>query len=57
MATPFLVGVGAVATALLGRQLYRAGYLGARRIGEEFAKGGFHPKMDRKEAIAILGLK
>lgn len=57
MATPLLVGVGAIATALLGRQLFRAGFLGGKRAAEEYVKGGFRPKMDRKEAIAILGLK
>ena len=57
MTTPLIVGLGAVATALVGRQLYRAGYLGGKRAAEEYLKGGFRPKMDRKEAIAILGLK
>jgi DnaJ family protein C protein 19 len=57
MASPLIIGIGAVATALVGRQLFRAGYLGGKRAAEEFVKGGFRPKMDRREAIAILGLK
>ena len=54
MATPILFGVGAVAAAFAGRHfLRRAG----KGVTEEFVKGGFKAKMDRKEAIAILGLK
>lgn len=53
MATPFLVGIGAIGAALIGRQVMRSGKRGA----EQFVKGGFKAKMDRKEAIAILGLK
>ena len=54
MATPVLFGVGAVAAALVGRQLLRRAAKGA---AEEFVKGGFKAKMDRREAIDILGLK
>ena len=54
MATPFLVGIGAIGAALAGRHLLRAG---ASRGAKEFVKGGFKTKMDRKEAIEILGLK
>lgn len=54
MATPLLVGVGAVTAALIGRQLIkRAG----QNAAEQWVKGGFRAKMDRKEAIQILGLK
>ena len=53
MATPFLVGLGAIGAAVIGRQMMRASARGA----EQFVKGGFKAKMDRKEAIAILGLK
>lgn len=55
MATPLLIGLGAVGAALAGRQLMRSGVIG-RRAAEQWAKGGFKAKMDRKEAIAILGL-
>jgi hypothetical protein len=54
MATPIIVGVGAITAALVGRQLVRSGLIGGKR---EWAKGGFRAKMDRKEAVAILGLK
>ncbi|KAK7463544.1 mitochondrial import inner membrane translocase subunit TIM14 [Stygiomarasmius scandens] len=54
MATPVMVGVGAIAAALVGRQfLRRAG----KNAADQWAKGGFKAKMDRKEAVAILGLK
>ena len=54
MATPLLVGVGAIAAAVVGRQMLRRAGQGA---AEQWVKGGFKAKMDRKEAIAILGLK
>lgn len=53
MATPLLVGVGAIAAAFAGRQFMRR----SAGAAEQWAKGGFKAKMDRKEAIAILGLK
>ncbi|KAK0469715.1 uncharacterized protein EV420DRAFT_58564 [Desarmillaria tabescens] len=54
MATPLAFGVGAITAALVGRQLLRRVGQGA---AEQWVKGGFKAKMDRKEAIAILGLK
>jgi len=57
MATPIIVGVGAITAALVGRQLFRSGVIGGKKAAEEWVKGGFRAKMDRKEAIAILGLK
>lgn len=57
MATPIIVGVGAIAAALAGRSLVRRGIIGGRGAAEQWVKGGFKAKMDRKEAIAILGLK
>lgn len=54
MATPIILGVGAVAAAIAGRSLLRRAGKGA---AEEWVKGGFKAKMDRTEAIAILGLK
>ncbi|PSS19947.1 hypothetical protein PHLCEN_2v3120 [Hermanssonia centrifuga] len=54
MATPIIIGVGALAAAFAGRSfLRRAG----KSAADEWVKGGFKAKMDRKEAIAILGLK
>ncbi|ESK88538.1 hypothetical protein Moror_3186 [Moniliophthora roreri MCA 2997] len=54
MATPIVVGVGAVAAALVGRHLIRRA---GQRAVDQWAKGGFKSKMDRKEALLILGLK
>ncbi|KAG6374409.1 hypothetical protein JVT61DRAFT_4446 [Boletus reticuloceps] len=56
MTTPVIVGLGAVTAALVGRHLIRNGILG-KVAAEQWVKGGFKAKMDRKEAIAILGLK
>lgn len=57
MATPIILGVGAIAAALAGRHMVKTGMIGGSRVAEQWAKGGFKAKMDRKEAIAILGLK
>ncbi|OCH94377.1 hypothetical protein OBBRIDRAFT_722835 [Obba rivulosa] len=35
----------------------RRGLLGGKNAAEQWVKGGFKAKMDRKEAFAILGLK
>lgn len=53
MATPLLVGIGALAAAFAGRQFMRR----SAGAAEQWVKGGFKAKMDRKEAIAILGLR
>ena len=57
MATPIIIGIGAVTAAIVGRSLIRRGLFAGRGAAEEWAKGGFKAKMDRKEAIAILGLR
>ncbi len=54
MATPLLVGIGAIAAGLAGRHILRRRAMGA---ADQWVKGGFKSKMDRKEALAILGLK
>lgn len=54
MATPLVLGVGAITLGLVGRTLLRRG---AQAGAEEWVRGGFRAKMDRKEAISILGLK
>lgn len=56
MTTPVIVGLGAVTAALVGRHLIRSGIIG-KGAADQWVKGGFKAKMDRKEAIAILGLK
>ncbi len=57
MATAVIIGVGAVTAAILGRSIMRHGLFVGRGAAEEFVRGGFRAKMDRKEAIQILGLK
>jgi hypothetical protein len=57
MATPIIIGLGAVAAALTGRHLMRKGLFVGKGAAEQWVKGGFRAKIDRKEAIAILGLK
>lgn len=57
MATPVILGVSAVAAAILGRSFVKRGLFAGKGAAEQWAKGGFKAKMDRKEAIAILGLK
>ncbi|KAK7690915.1 hypothetical protein QCA50_006018 [Cerrena zonata] len=54
MATPVILGVGAIAAAIAGRSLLRRG---AQAGADQWVKGGFKARMDRKEAVAILGLK
>jgi DnaJ homolog subfamily C member 19 len=54
MATPWLIGAGAVGAALIGRQIYLRS---AAKKAQEWAVGGFKARMDRKEAFAVLGLK
>ncbi|KAI6108127.1 hypothetical protein EDD16DRAFT_1546187 [Pisolithus croceorrhizus] len=56
MATPVIVGLGAITAALVGRHLVRSGVIG-KRAADQWVKGGFKAKMDRKEAIDILGLR
>ncbi|KAJ3515426.1 hypothetical protein NLJ89_g1765 [Agrocybe chaxingu] len=57
MATAFVLGVGAISAAILGRSLVQRGLFVGKGAAQEWVKGGFRAKMDRKEAIAILGLK
>ncbi|KAG5635728.1 hypothetical protein H0H81_010306 [Sphagnurus paluster] len=57
MATTVILGVSAVAAAVLGRSIIKRGMFVGKGAAEQWAKGGFRAKMDRKEAIAILGLK
>lgn len=54
MATPLIIGVGAITAAVAARHLLRNA---GKKAGQELAKGGFKAKMDRPEALEILGLK
>jgi len=54
MASPLIFGLGAIGAALAGRMILRQR---AAATAEQWIKGGFQQKMDRKEALQILGLK
>ncbi|KAI4131386.1 MAG: hypothetical protein LQ347_003021 [Umbilicaria vellea] len=62
MATALAIGVGVAATAFLGRagliafRKYRGGVVGASALGKAYYKGGFEPRMNRREAALILQL-
>ncbi|KAI8827029.1 DnaJ domain-containing protein [Fimicolochytrium jonesii] len=54
MATAVLIGAGVAAAAIVGRAALKAsGKLG----GTSFLRGGFEPKMTRREAAQILGIR
>lgn len=56
MASALTLGLGLLGAGLAGRvafQMIRAGKGGA----EQFVKGGFKGKMDKVEAMQILGLR
>lgn len=61
MASAITVGIGVAAAAFLGRaglvalRRYRAG-AGVGALGRPFYKGGFEPRMNRREAALILEL-
>ncbi|ORY08009.1 hypothetical protein K493DRAFT_295245 [Basidiobolus meristosporus CBS 931.73] len=67
MATPFFVGLGVAAAATTARVALRAYESGAIKIPtitlpkftapSRYYKGGFDPKMNRREATLILGLR
>ena len=58
MATPLIIGIGAITAAVAVRHAMRTGALNlGKKAGQELAKGGFKAKMDRAEAIQILGIK
>jgi hypothetical protein len=54
MASPLLFGLGAIGAALAGRMILRQR---AAAAAEQWVRGGFQQKMDRKEALQILGLR
>lgn len=65
MATAVLVGAGIAAAAVVGRAALRAyqqtgGSIGGPALkgpgGKMFLRGGFEPKMSRREAALILGI-
>ncbi|KFY06052.1 hypothetical protein V491_08887 [Pseudogymnoascus sp. VKM F-3775] len=62
MASVVAIGVGVAAAAFLGRaglvamRKYRGGAGAVGALGKAYYKGGFEPKMNRKEASLILQL-
>ncbi|WVR07000.1 hypothetical protein IAU60_004039 [Kwoniella sp. DSM 27419] len=56
MASPIVLGLSLLGAGLGGRvayQMFRAGKSGA----DKFVKGGFKAKMDKAEALQVLGLR
>ncbi|KAL1405444.1 mitochondrial import inner membrane translocase subunit TIM14 [Vanrija albida] len=56
MASPLVIGLGTIGAAFAGRVLYQS-LRGGARGADKWVKGGFKAKMDKAEAIAVLGLK
>lgn len=56
MASPLVLGLGALGVAFGGRVAYQM-FRGGARGADKWVKGGFKGKMDKAEAIAVLGLK
>lgn len=56
MSSPITIGLGLLGAGLGGRVLWQM-MRGGARAGEQWAKGGFQGKMDRGEAMKVLGLK
>nr|ODN88313.1 chaperone [Cryptococcus depauperatus CBS 7841]ODN97659.1 chaperone [Cryptococcus depauperatus CBS 7855] len=56
MASPIVLGLGLLGAGLVGRVGYQ--FFRASRGGvQEFLRGGFKAKMDKSEALQILGLR
>jgi len=62
MASAVAIGVGVAAAAFLGRaglvamRRYKGGAGAVGALGKAYYKGGFEPKMNRREAALILQL-
>ncbi|KAJ5239433.1 mitochondrial import inner membrane translocase subunit TIM14 [Penicillium chermesinum] len=59
MASTLMVGLGVAGAAFLGRAglvAYRRSQGGVNAAGKAFFKGGFEPRMNRREAALILEL-
>ncbi|KAI8995134.1 mitochondrial import inner membrane translocase subunit TIM14 [Gaertneriomyces sp. JEL0708] len=54
MATAIAVGAGIAVAALVGRAALKAG---GRIGGKSFYRGGFEPKMTKREAALVLGIR
>ncbi|KAJ1965179.1 mitochondrial import inner membrane translocase subunit TIM14, partial [Dispira parvispora] len=63
-ATPLAIGVGVLTAAAVGRLAFKAAqrnnpnlFKFAAKSSSKFYKGGFDPKMNRREAALILGVR
>lgn len=54
MSSAVTLGLGALGAAFAGRVAWQMMRRGA---ADKWVKGGFKPKMDRAEAVSILGLR
>lgn len=57
MSTPLTIGLGILGAGLGGRVIWHALRGGAVAGANSFAKGGFQAKMDKSEAMSVLGIK
>jgi DnaJ family protein C protein 19 len=57
MSSAITLGLGLLGAGLGGRVLWQAYRGGARAGADKWARGGFQVKMDRSEAMKILGVK
>jgi DnaJ family protein C protein 19 len=57
MSTPITIGLGILGAGLGGRVLWQALRGGASVGAANFAVGGFQGKMDKGEAMKVLGIK
>jgi len=57
MSTPITIGLGILGAGLGGRVLWQALRGGASVGAANFAVGGFQGKMDKSEAMKVLGIK
>jgi hypothetical protein len=57
MSSAITVGLGLLGAGLGGRVLWQAYRGGARAGADKWVKGGFQAKMDKNEAMKILGVK
>jgi DnaJ family protein C protein 19 len=57
MSTPITIGLGILGAGLGGRVIWQALRGGAKLGAANFAVGGFQGKMDKSEAMKVLGIK
>lgn len=57
MATPITIGLSLLGGGLAGRVVWQMMRGGASGAAGKWAAGGFQPKMDKGEAMKVLGIK